>query len=195
LTAALFSAFSGYEVADRLQKESNTKIADSNARAEEAKKEAAQANERAVTAQLELAKFKAPRVLSDDQIQSLAREMLPFKGQRVSVGAVPATFETVSLADQILHALLMAGMNADANPGAAQVQVGIVRGVVARAITGNAKGERFAATFVKALTEKGISATAMDGLLESVMDASIKQGRGRNDPGHEWVVIVVGDKP
>jgi hypothetical protein len=44
LMAALISAFSGYEVADRLQKESNVKISEANARAEEAKAGSAEAN-------------------------------------------------------------------------------------------------------------------------------------------------------
>lgn len=191
--------------------ESSTKIASAGVRIAEAEEHSrvlelelaktnertAQAEERAADAKLALEQFKAPRNLSDNQIETLAREMSSFKGHRVSIGAVPATFETVSLADQILRALTMAGVNANANAGAAQVQVGIVRGVVAKATTGNVKGEMFATAFAKALKDKNIAALATGGLHESVLLTMEKtqQGVDRNADGREWVVIVVGDKP
>jgi hypothetical protein len=159
-----------------------------------ANESAATANARAAQAELELVKLKAPRFLNEQQMQFLTKAMKPFKGQRASVGAVPFTFESASLANQIVLALKAAGANVDLNQGAAEVQVGAANGVVARATTGNDKGEQFALTFAQAMNENGIKAKAIGGLLEDIMQKSIEGGRPRNDPGNEWVVIVVGDK-
>jgi hypothetical protein len=155
----------------------------------------AEAIERANEASLELAKFKAPRTLNEQQMQSMIRTMAQFAGQHISVGAIPFSFESASLADQIVRALKEAHVNADMNEGAAEVQVGAAHGVVAVATTGNEKGEKFAAAFAKTMNDSGIKTTASSGLLESVMGETIKQGRKRTDDGFSWVVIVVGDKP
>jgi Tfp pilus assembly protein PilX len=157
---------------------------------------AAEANARADEAALELAKFKAPRELSDKQQARIADRMSRFSGQHVSIGAVPATSETVALAYQILRALQLANVNIDFNEGAAEVQVGIVQGAVARYTTGNQKGREFSEALSGALHEEKISAEAVDGLPEYVLTRMIGQGSAtRNDAGREWVVIVVGDKP
>jgi hypothetical protein len=78
---------------------------------------------------------------------------------------------------------------------AGSVQVGIAEGVVAVFTTGNERGELFAKTFAAALNANGIAASAQRGLLENIMNELIKQGRERNSPANEWVVIAVGDKP
>ena len=156
---------------------------------------AAEANARAAEASLELAKFKAPRVLAPPQMEALAVAMSSFKGQRVSLAASPATFETAALMRQIGEALKGAGINADENQGAALMHVGIVRGVVAMATRGNAKGEQFAAAFARAMNELGIPTTWANGKMEDVIQKMEKdQPNIRSDEYHSWVIIVVGDK-
>lgn len=169
-------------------------VVSGNTRDAALKRELAAQSARTAEAELALAKLKAPRLLNEEQMQSLATRMKEFPGQSVSVGAIPFTFEGASLADQIFRALEAAGVNVSFNQGAAQVQVGAANGIVARATTGNEKGERFAASFAQAMNDMGIKATAVGGLLESIMGKLIEQGRHRNDPANEWVVIVVGDK-
>lgn len=158
------------------------------------KRELAAQSARTAEAELALAKLKAPRLLNEEQMQSIATRMKEFAGQYVSVGAIPFTFEAASLADQIVRALIAAGMKADLNQGSAQVQVGAVNGIVARATTGNEKGTKFAALFAQTMNEMGIKASARGGLNESIMGKLIEKGRPRNDPANKRVVIVVGDK-
>jgi Tfp pilus assembly protein PilX len=175
---------------------SDERISNNETETAQARATAAEANARAAEATLELAKFKAPRELLDEQQARIAGNMSRFRGQHVSIGAVPATSETVALAYQILNALKLANVNIHFNEEAAQSQVGIVRGVVVRYTTGNQKGREFAETLAGALREEKIVAEALDGLLEYVLGRMIAQGNAtRNDAGREWVVIVVGDKP
>ncbi|MBU4447959.1 MAG: hypothetical protein KKD99_05170, partial [Proteobacteria bacterium] len=158
------------------------------------KRELAEQKTRTAEAELALAKLKAPRLLNEKQMQTLVSRMKEFAGQNIAVGAIPFTYEAASLADQIVRALKAAGVNAEFNQGAAGVQVGAVNGIVARATTGNEKGAKFATSFAQAMNDAGIKATAREGLLESIMGKLIEQGRHRNDPANQWVVIVVGDK-
>jgi len=171
----------------------NTKEAYLRRELANAGRDAAQANARAAEASLELERLKAPRLMTEQQYRSLVRAMFAFKGSRVSVGALPDTFETVSLARQILLALNEAGIPADFNQGAAQVQVGVTRGVVAVFTAGNKKGETFASAFARTMNEIGIDTGAESGLMERLMPIMEK-----DDPAirskHDWVIIVVGDK-
>jgi len=110
LTLALISAFSGYEVSDRLQKESNEKISEANVRAEEAKSVAAEANKIAEGERLERVKIEeklSPRRISIEQQKSLSKKLSSLAnvdGVRQSVAVFPtsSSFESSRLADEIL---------------------------------------------------------------------------------------------
>jgi outer membrane biosynthesis protein TonB len=140
------------------------------------------------------ARANASRTLSDQQVQSLIQKMSSFKGHHVTVGASPATSESGGFADQLVLALRSAGVSANRNDASAGIQIGSTRGVVARYVTGNERGERFAKSLAEELTADGISAKATGGLVEEIMKELVKLGRAINDPANEWVVIAVGDK-
>jgi hypothetical protein len=73
-----------------------------------ANKAAADANERAVKAALELAKFRAPRILSQAQQLRITEETKSFADTRFVVGITAGSAESASLADQIVRALTAA---------------------------------------------------------------------------------------
>lgn len=83
VTAAFISAIVGYQVTDRVIKESDKKIAEANTRAEEAKAEA-------IKARLELVKFKSPRSLNSEQIVSISEKLRKFSGTKFDFGIGPA---------------------------------------------------------------------------------------------------------
>lgn len=159
-----------------------------------AKSSIAQANARAAEAQLELKKLKTPRAFSDEQAARFIEKMSKYKGQSAPVGASPVTFESASFALQVSKALSAAGMNSPIGQEAISFQIGLVRGVVVKHVTGNDKGKQFAEALAAALNAEGFTASPLEGLMESIMEAGIKQGRGRNDPTNEIVMIGVGEK-
>lgn len=74
VTAALISAFSGYEVSDRVQKEAEQRISAATAQAELAKTEAAKANEKAAASELERVKMLKelqPRTITVEQAKAI----------------------------------------------------------------------------------------------------------------------------
>lgn len=177
------------EALERYKSEAASKISEASTRGEQAKADASKANARALEAQLALEKFKAPRVLSEEQQASIGEKVSSFVGQRVSIGAIPTTFEHVALAEMISKALHKGGLTPDFNQGAAEVQVGPTKGVVARYVTGNERGKTFAEVLASALRDEGIAA----GAVPDMMKYLIKQEEV-NVEGHSWVVIVVGEK-
>jgi hypothetical protein len=133
------------------------------------------------------------RALSDQQVQSLARRMAAFTHQHITVGASPVTLESGRFADQLVIALRAAGVSAERSDSSAGIQIGAAHGVVARYVTGNQRSEQFAKSLTEELTADGITARAVNGLVEEIMQALIKQGRPINDPANEWVVVAIGD--
>jgi hypothetical protein len=133
------------------------------------------------------------RALSDAQVQSLVRRMAPFTHQHITVGAAPVTLESGRFADQLVLALRAAGVSAERSDSSAGIQIGATHGVVARYVTGNPRSERFAKSLTEELAADGFAARAMNGLVEEIMQALVKQGRPINDPANEWVVVAIGD--
>ena len=133
------------------------------------------------------------RALSDEQVQALARRMAPFTHQHITVGASPVTLESGRFADQLVLALRAAGVSAERSDSSAGIQVGGTHGVVARYVTGNQRSEHFAKSLTEELAADGFAARAMNGLVEEIMQALVKQGRPINDPANEWVVVAIGD--
>jgi len=160
-------------------------------------KTGAAAEERAAEATLEVARLRAPRLLNAEQQARIVDKMHSFAGQRASVGAVPPTFEAATFAEQILRILKGANINADLNQGAAEVQVGLAHGVVARYFTFSDKGKELAQAFAAALNDEGILCTAVNGLMEVLIkNREEKQNSSLNksDSYIQWVIIVIGDK-
>jgi hypothetical protein len=158
-------------------------------------RDAANANTRADSATTELERLKAPRVLSAERLALLTAQMSAYRGQVVSVGAVPETAEGVALERQIYSALKAAGMTVEVNRGAAGFQVGSIRGVLVAVVKGNVKAERFASALAHFLTESSIPTTWQGGLRESLArEREEKEPGWRQQSGNEWALVVVGDK-
>lgn len=91
-------------------KESELKLSLSSAHvsAEAAKAEAAIANKIAAEANLELAKFKAPRTLNDEQKKRISEKLKPFSGQKFSGLVASSVFDARSLWESLVSALISA---------------------------------------------------------------------------------------
>jgi hypothetical protein len=89
--------------------DNETKTAQAIAESDTAKKGAADANARALEAQLALEKFKAPRVLTDEEIQAIAEKLKSFSGQEFQIVTYWEMQEPLAFANQIYAALDLAG--------------------------------------------------------------------------------------
>jgi hypothetical protein len=89
--------------------DNETKTAQAIAESDTAKKGAAEANARALEAQLALEKFKAPRVLTDEEIQVIAEKLKSFSGQEFQIITYWEMQEPLAFANQIYAALDRAG--------------------------------------------------------------------------------------
>jgi hypothetical protein len=89
--------------------DNETKTALAIAESDTAKKGAAEANARALEAQLALEKFKAPRVLADEEVQAIAEKLKPFSGQEFQIVTYWEMQEPLAFANQIYAALDLAG--------------------------------------------------------------------------------------
>lgn len=184
LTAA--SAYVLYRVADVAQKdleaESKTsalQLAGLAAQAEQLRKDTAEANARAAAAQLELAKLKAPRTLSDEQIARIKEKVKFFEGQHFSVVTYWNLKEPTDLAKRIGDdALISSGWQYD-NPPKGESFIGIVTGVEIQLSDASSDlAKQAARALSKALEAEGI-------------DAPI-----RNEPTYTTLIkLSVGMKP
>ena len=156
---------------------------------------AAQAEQKAAIAKLELEKLKAPRLLNEQQMESLSKAMIPFKGYSVSIGAKPYSFESVTLGNQIEQVLKEAQVLVHWNQGRVEYVLGVARGVVALSTRGNEKGKLFAVSFARALNDSGIAASVGDLPEYPTFEQSLaEQHRTRNNDVFEAVDILIGDK-
>lgn len=151
---------------------------------------------RATEAKLELERFKAPRTMLPEQVESFITEMSHFKGQRVLLGATSHNFEVVSFGSQIFDLLKRAGVKVEANPAFVGRVLGIVRGVVSKYTTGNDKSHLFAVALTQALKDRGIHAGFIGGLDEELVPRMEKEyGYERNGEHFEHVAVGIGEKP
>jgi hypothetical protein len=170
----------------------------------------AQADARALEAQVALEQLKAPRSLSLKEQQHITEEMAPFKGLRAVLGAVPPSERNTTFLSQILHVLKDAEVDAFINLPGVEASVsptgfsnrgrllteGFPSGVTMYYVTGNDRGRTFSETLARALNGAGIAASAKGGRDEATMESRLKEsGRTRNDKEFEPVVVAVGDKP
>jgi hypothetical protein len=89
--------------------ENETKTAQEIAESDTAKKGAAEANARALEAQLALERFKAPRVLTDAEAQKIAEKLKPYSGQEFQIVTYWDMKEPLAFANEIYKPLVLAG--------------------------------------------------------------------------------------
>lgn len=165
--------------------------------------QAASANENAAEAQLALARYKAPRVLSPEQAASVAESMkqwatLPKSGAQQSVAVFPAasTFEAARLADQLAAVLGPAGANWSINRFPVTYEVGpLALTGVGLLISHNARAEQIANALVQVLNANGIIAFIVPARRRGCeeMDDETK-AKSETDPWCSSISIMVGDK-
>jgi hypothetical protein len=109
-------------------------------------------------ARLALEKFKAPRPLSREQIESIARKLPSLEMNSVAIGVNPATLETVALAEQIAAILSLAEFSPNINNGFTTNTLGVFKGVIVAHVTGNDESSALANALIAGLKDAGIDA-------------------------------------
>jgi hypothetical protein len=186
-TAGIKERFSDERIAAN-EAETKRAVADSDA----AKEGAAKANARAAEAQLALEKFKAPRLLSPEQVALIAKKIPNLPMNSLAVGVVDSSVEAVSLADQIFKILSMSGLRPNVNNSFASNTFGVFAGVMIQYTTGNDSSERIAGALLDALKAEGIAAKSVGGMHESVY---VSNGFDRSSPSARNLLVAIGEKP
>ena len=183
-------------VADDLQNMADKKVADANARAAEANEKAEQ--ERLARVQLE--SRLAPRNLSSEQQDRLAKRLaqwatLPGTNTRQSVAVFPTTnsFESAALADQIAAALGAAGWDVN------RQQVDFGKPIAAKAVylltSRNPRGIAVATALFEALTSEQILTLFRDDFRNGCEELGMTAEQIATDPFCSQVSVFVGDHP
>jgi len=201
LTLALISAFSGYEVSDRLQKESNEKISEANVRAEEAKSVAAEANKIAEGERLERVKIEeklSPRRISIEQQKSLSKKLSSLAnvdGVRQSVAVFPtsSSFESSRLADEIANTLKAAGW--DVNRNAVTFGHSYSVSGIGLLTSSNSRGIAVANEFVKAFNDERLLSFIFSAKRIGCEEMNMPQDKMSANPWCSQISIFVGDHP
>jgi hypothetical protein len=120
----------------------------------------AQANARANEAALELARLKAPRVLTTLQAMSLSDKLRPFSGQSATVTASPRTFEAMSLADQIANMLGMAEIKPTRQDRWGTFDPGVSEGIAVAYLPGSQESESLGIALARLLSTEGFGAAS-----------------------------------
>jgi hypothetical protein len=169
--------------------EADEKIALANAAGEQAKKEAAEANQRAVQAALDLAKFRAPRMIGTEQGIAIVGKLKDFEGQTYTGVLASSGFDIASLwarIDQLLQQARWvrgapAGLSVGHPPAGVAVQAD-------NGVTVAFKRE--------AVDTAGIAAEALvKALLEAGITAQLGYIGDPKEKRHNVVTIRVGAKP
>ncbi len=172
--------------------ESSERVASLSTQGEQLRKDTAEANARAIEARLELEKFKAPRLLTQEQIVAIVKKLPQFPMNSVSVSPGPVTVETVAFAEQIVQILSLAGIGGTINPGWGPEAFGVFTGVVIQHVTGNDAGTKLAEALAGALNDEQIATQVIGGMHESVFT---DPRFDRNGTGSRNVLIAIGEKP
>jgi hypothetical protein len=112
------------ETLERFKIETGSKISDSTARA-------AEANARALEAQVSLEKFKAPRAISPEQRNRIAEEMKKFAGQEYFGMVASGSPDAWDIWREISLSLEIAGWKRIPSPGSEARQYGPPAGIAA----------------------------------------------------------------
>jgi hypothetical protein len=158
-------AIADSDAAKEATAKADLRIAELSTQAEGLRKDTAQANARALEAQVALETFKAPRALSPEQQAAISEKIKPFAGQEYAF-AVSPTIDALSLMEEIDTALQGAGWVRVAPLGAVVVGGAAVAyfkssGVrVQVAKSRNADIGPVATLLAEALTDQGIVAAS-----------------------------------
>jgi hypothetical protein len=185
---------------DTAREDARIRVAALDAETEKAKAASAEANARALEAQVALEQFKAPRSMSPEQRQRLVRSMskwkrLPDSGQMQSVAvfAVDSSFESHALADQIADALGPSGADFSINrypvmygQSFSVAGVGILKGPSVR-------GNEVANDLVRALNSIGILTFVVPEKRMSHEEPD--PSKDNSEPYLSSLSIMVGEKP
>jgi hypothetical protein len=150
--------------ADERISENETATSKAIAESDAAKRGAAEANARALEAQLALEKFKAPRLLLPEQQKEVAQKMrlwTTLKGgekQSAAVFAVDSSFESAALADQIAVALGPSGAGFSINRHPVMYGKAYNVSGVGMLTSSNPRGIEVANSLASALRSVGITA-------------------------------------
>ncbi len=138
--------------------ENETKTAQAIAESDTARRGAAEANARALEAQLALEQFKAPRVLTDEQVQKIADRLKPFSGQEFGIIPYWEMKEPLAFANRIYTPLELAGWKY-IQPERATFMLGGIEGVqVWRHPNADERVQRAADALVAALNDADVAA-------------------------------------
>ena len=127
---------------------------------------AAQAEARAAEANLELAKLKAPRTLSEQQRNRITAKLEPFKGTTFEIVTYPGEPEPVAFSDLIATMLTNAGWVSNPNKASGSL-MGLASGVVV--VVGKQAGqnaEQAGMVLLNALKSEGVMAKLAYGSLQ-----------------------------
>ena len=172
VAAAFIAGMVGYQVTDRLVKESNVKISEANARAEEAKAIAAKAN-------LELARFKAPRVLDNEQQDRIKEKLKKFIGATFVTSTLPLEPESSAFSNIIETTLTESAWVFNPNHERTVLVTSVSGVIITVGMPADAKAKEAGETLYTALTDEGIAARLMFEKLQAKpikIDIDIKIG-------------------
>lgn len=153
------------EAQDRLQKLKDEKLSkelsDKGVLIAEANERAAKADKKAAEAQLELAKFKAPRTLTDEQRERITGKLKPFLGTTFEVVTYPGEPEPATFSNVIAETLVKAGWVFNPNHSHGHL-MGLASGVVV--VIGREAGSnagKAGAALLEALRAEGVAETKL----------------------------------
>ncbi len=190
LVVSVLSSVILYHVSDFAQKELERETSRLSVEAEIARRDIAVANERALRAELELAKFKAPRVITPDQQVALVKRLEVFAGTPF-VLAILHEPEPQSLMGQIERLLIEANWKQqDWSGGALQLdRPGKLNvGLVSAADVVVQLDKKHIPAWMPAVTEIVV------GLLQAGITTRLETGDLPTDRNIDAVNIIVGKK-
>lgn len=162
-----------------------------------AEQRAAEANARAAEAQLQLARLRAPRVLTAEQRLDIAAKMAAWKTlkggetQRVAVFALNNDLEAVSLANQIADALGQSGAGWAINRYPVMYGESFAADGVGLLATTTPRGVEVASALLHALDANGIASSIV--FRDHAGCSSPK--KIEEDSGCSAISVMVGNKP
>jgi hypothetical protein len=180
-------------VNNRLNAIQATELRDFKLKFEEEQQKTALAQKEVAEARLELANFRAPRVLAPEQQKRIAAKISGFtKSQRIIMAAAPLTVESGTIAGQILDSLKLSFPSADWFKGdniGPLTKAGAVSSVVVFS-TRDKRSIAFAGGLAKALNDEGIKTST----IASMAGCEGMPNIPLDDQACFMVFVVVGTK-
>lgn len=196
-TGAIKERYSDERLSEN-EKETRRATADSDI----AKAEAAKANARAIEAQLQLEKFRSPRVITDEQRVAIVGALSKWAligdgGQRQSLAVFPIdpSFEAASLADQLATVFGADGVGFSINRNAVMYGKTYSLSGVGLLTSRNPRGITVAAAIAETLNAAGIQAFVLSDRRKGCEDMEQYKGDAETDPWCSAISLMVGEHP